>query len=139
MLFCKIKIFRHIAYKIICRYYNHQDIGIYLQEGPCQHYHLAGTYNSKIPDKTPCHFTIIFLFSKKLMTMGIKAGLTLFLIKEFMAKVGHCFGKACFQLTKVEITAITSPWDFLSIADGDLSNILTRQCCIDTPLKLPNS
>ena len=105
---------------------NHQDIGIYLREEPGQHYYLAGTYNSKIPDKTPCHFTIIFLFSKKLMTMGIKAGLTPFLTKEFMAKVGHCLGKACFQSTKVDTTAITSPWDFLSIADRDLSNILTR-------------
>ena len=58
--------------------------------------------------------------------MGIKAGLTPFLMKDFIAKVGHCLGKACFQSTKVATTATTSPWEFLSIADQTLSNILTR-------------
>ena len=77
-------------------------------------------------DKWPLHLTLMCLFSKKEAITGMREALTPFSMKLFTPNVGHCFGKAAFQSTRVARTATHSPLVLLSVTERILSSILMR-------------
>ena len=60
-------------------------------------------------EMTPCHLTNIFLFSKKLMRMGMRQLLTPLSWKLLIANVASVLSNALDQSHRVAMTAVCSP------------------------------